>query len=281
MIKQTAIYATKAQTIPITSGGHSTKSIKKSRSSVMINSPYFSTITSAEAGASTHRLSLINNLKESKIMTSETVTRKTRKTRKIKKLVFGVGINDADYTTQPKVNGKVVCCPYFRTWKNILIRCYYQRVWAKQPTYSDCTVCDEWLTFSNFKAWMELQSWEGMDIDKDIRIQGNKIYGPDTCVFVPGSINSLLIERGAARGEFPIGVYYNKKVKKFIASGRENLKRTHLGVFDTPSAAHEAYKADKSRIIRAVATDINQPISIYARLGLLKKCEKLLEEVNI
>lgn len=33
---------------------------------------------------------------------------------------YGVAVNDAPYITSPTVDGKVVTCPYFKTWRNIL-----------------------------------------------------------------------------------------------------------------------------------------------------------------
>lgn len=36
-------------------------------------------------------------------------------------LVFGVGINDAKYKVQPRINGKQLCCPYYKKWKSFII----------------------------------------------------------------------------------------------------------------------------------------------------------------
>ena len=76
------------------------------------------------------------------------------------KLVSGVGINDADYEVQKYtvVSGKrkrIWICPYYITWTHMLQRCYSEKSQLKHPTYKGCTVCDEWLIFSNFKTWME------------------------------------------------------------------------------------------------------------------------------
>lgn len=50
---------------------------------------------------------------------------------------------------------------------------------------SGCSVCEEWLTFSNFKRWMEQQDYEGKALDKDLLVSQNKTYSSETCVFVP------------------------------------------------------------------------------------------------
>ena len=40
------------------------------------------------------------------------------------KKVYGVGINDADYKTQTFSDGAVISCKYYKTWKDMLMRCY-------------------------------------------------------------------------------------------------------------------------------------------------------------
>ena len=87
---------------------------------------------------------------------------------KTRKLVHGVGINDADYAvvefeTIGYADGKrkqklVWFCPYYRAWTSMLKRCYSIKSQERQPTYKGCSVTDEWLTFSNFKSWMENSS---------------------------------------------------------------------------------------------------------------------------
>lgn len=144
------------------------------------------------------------------------------------KLVYGVGINDADYVvmkmqTIGDVNGKrkqklVWECPYHRTWKGMLKRCYSAKYQETRPTYEGCSVSDDWLTFSVFKNWMEAQNWEGRQLDKDLLFEENKVYSPETCVFVSGMVNSFTIDRGNDRGEWMIGVCWHKPRSKFMSS---------------------------------------------------------------
>lgn len=153
------------------------------------------------------------------------------------KLVFGIGINDANYAVYPTIDGKQVMCPFYQTWMNMLIRCYSSKCHKKYPTYADCEVCEEWKTFSNFRRWMVAQDWEGKQLDKDLL--GDKLYSPETCAFVPGWLNSLFTDRGRARGPYPIGV--SKLKNRFRANLTVNGKQKHLGYFDTPGEAHSAY----------------------------------------
>ena len=86
---------------------------------------------------------------------------------KPKKLVYGAGINDADYVvnkleTIGYVNGAqkrklIWACPYYRAWADMLKRCYSAKFQESRPTYAGCTVSAEWLKFSNFRAWIEKQ----------------------------------------------------------------------------------------------------------------------------
>ena len=136
--------------------------------------------------------------------------------KKKSKLVYGVGINDADYFVTKNENGKIVwMCPYYQTWTSMLKRAYSDKCKQRQPTYQGVTVCEEWHSFMRFRAWMETQDWEGKQLDKDILVQGNKVYSPNTCVFVDGVVNSFLLDCAASRGEWPLGVHWFEQKQKF------------------------------------------------------------------
>lgn len=168
------------------------------------------------------------------------------------KLVCAIGINDADYSIYQYdvVDGKrkaVWRCPYYERWASMLKRCYCKITQARQSTYVGCYVLDEWHLFSNFKSWMQAQDWEGKVLDKDILFPSNKIYSPDTCVFVEIRLNSFITEKPASQGEFPIGVSYNKYNENYVAQcwSVETGKQKYLGSFDSPDEAHHAWLAFK------------------------------------
>jgi len=205
-------------------------------------------------------------------------------------LVYGVGINDADYPVDiredlPKVDGKrkrrtVWMCPFFWTWRGMLARCYSENQQSKRPTYKGCTTYEPWHRFSTFKSWMEKQDWEGNVLDKDILFRGNKVYSPETCVFISPSLNSFLVEAGAVRGKWPIGVCWSKKDHKFRAAcGNLFLgKRVHLGSFDCPQKAHQAWLVYKTNLARELAKEQSDP-----RVGkaLIERYENYNEGDNI
>lgn len=189
---------------------------------------------------------------------------------KPKKLVFGVGINDADYVVKKNeaigyVNGKkklkqAWMCPYHRAWTSMLKRCYSAKWQERYPTYRGCTVSEDWLVFSKFKAWMEKQEWEGKDLDKDILIEGNKVYSAETCVFVTRMVNTFTIDSGASRGEWKIGVSRHKGAGKFISMCNNPFtkKLEYLGLFTTEQAAHNAWckrKLELAHELAAIQTD--------------------------
>lgn len=171
--------------------------------------------------------------------------------RKRNKLVYGAGVNDADYFVYRKENGKIVwTCPYYQTWTRMLNRACTQAYKMTRPTYEGVTVCEEWYSFMRFRAWMVQQDWEGKQLDKDILFQGNKVYSPDTCVFVDGVVNNFIIDSAAARGEWPIGVHWKEQNKKFVSMccNPFTKKQEYLGYFHCPNQAHLAWKARKHEL---------------------------------
>ena len=183
------------------------------------------------------------------------------KKRKSNKLILGVGINDADYVVQPTVNGKTVVCPVMSVLINMLVLCYHAVSLDRYPTYKGCSVSAEWLSFMAFKEWMINQDWLGMHLDKDILVPGNKVYGKDFCVFVPPALNGFTLDSRAARGEWPIGVYWHKESKNFRAQCQNPFtkKYEYLGRFSNPDAAHEAWRAKKHEHALKLAAQQTDP----------------------
>lgn len=163
------------------------------------------------------------------------------------KKVFGVGVNDYKECTCDS-NGRVNRS--YRDWYNMLSRCYGDK--KNMPTYNDCKVCDEWLFSSNFIKWHNEHYIEGFQIDKDILAKGNKIYSPDTCIFVPHEINSLFTKHQANRGKYPIGVYKSSRGEGYIAK-IWTTKGCIQKKFDSVNEAFNAYKESKESYIKFVA----------------------------
>jgi hypothetical protein len=82
-----------------------------------------------------------------------------------------------------------------KCWHRMVRRCYDDKFHESNTTYFDCEVCEEWLIFSNFASWFKEHYVEGWQLDKDILVDGNRIYSPRTCCFVPQEINSIFTSR--------------------------------------------------------------------------------------
>lgn len=143
----------------------------------------------------------------------------------------------------------------YQVWINMLKRCYDEKKWVKHPTYKGCSVCDEWIEFPAFKIWYENNSVNGYDLDKDIIVKGNKVYCPERCCFVPPRINGLIVRNGAKRGDYPIGVSFEKESGKFTASINRHGKISRIGRYNSIEDAFSAYKNAKEAYIKEVAQD--------------------------
>lgn len=170
------------------------------------------------------------------------------------------------------INGEHAKC--YMIWKNMLRRCYDSKSIEKRPTYKDCEVSPEWHDFQTFSAWLDENYYEiegeRMALDKDILCKGNKIYSPKNCIFVPTKINTLFIKSNSSRGDSPIGVYYNKSNKKYIACCNINGKQKHLGCYETPEQAFQAYKNFKENYIKEVAEEYKSRIPSKLYEAMLK-----------
>lgn len=187
--------------------------------------------------------------------------RKPRSGRgKPRTLVHGIGINDADFRTRHEEGGKMILDPAYQAWKEMLRRCYSQKYQAKQPTYIGCSVSNDWETFSKFDQWFLKNYKPGWEIDKDLLLPGNKVYSPDHCIFVPSWLNLFTIANDQSRGEWPIGVHFQKRGKKFVAHCSDPFsgKNEHLGLFSDPESAHQAWLIRKLEHVEAMRPKLDE-----------------------
>ena len=188
--------------------------------------------------------------------------------------LYGVGINDADYVVQiretlsgtgnKRKRKTVWVCPFYYRWAAMLTRCYSKTSARRRPKYVESYVCDEWLLFSNFKAWMEQQDWADKQLDKDLLVADNKVYSPETCLFVTPDVNVFMTENKETKGDLPVGVHLHTVNGNYIAQISTNGKRRHLGCYDTPEEAHQVWKAAKKEQAIYLASIQNCPITAAA-----------------
>lgn len=171
-----------------------------------------------------------------------------------RKLIHGVGINDAEYPVvkHEYVEGirKIVWrCPFYTRWSKMITRCYSSVFTADNPAYEGCSVCKEWHKFSSFKSWMGKQIWEGLHLDKDILLEGNKVYSPSTCAFVSKTTNNFILDRSAPRGEGMLGVL--SRNGRFMTRCLDK----YLGTYDTSEEANAVWRKFKHDLACKLANE--------------------------
>ena len=172
----------------------------------------------------------------------------------IKDYMYPSILNVGYLGTPNKVNTKDYS---YYCWIGMLDRCYGET--DKNPTYKDVTVCEEWLNYSNFKQWFDINYYEiegeSVQLDKDLLLKGNKIYCPKFCCFLPKIINEAIIDNKKKKNnkniDIPIGV--NPHGDKFQCNIRKYGKQYYIGTYNTIEEASEVYNAEKEKYIKELA----------------------------
>lgn len=183
--------------------------------------------------------------------------------RRIRETKGICGVATANGEIVKDENGKLLHS--YKTWLDMINRCYNEKIKQRYETYKNVTCCDEWLHYKNFKKWYDENYYEiegqQMNLDKDILMKGNKVYSPKTCIFVPKRINTLFTKCNSKRGKLPIGVYYDNSKKKYRACCNDGSGRTKkIGTYSEPKVAFWAYKAYKRDVIREIANEYKSEI---------------------
>lgn len=202
-------------------------------------------------------------------------------------------INDANYVVKPQKNLIRSYCPFYTKWTAMKRRVCAIEYKTKHPTYEDASCCEEWLIFSNFKAWMETQPWEGMELDKDILVAKNKLYSPETCCFVPQKINFIYRDFSRLPNNFdaPLGVTYATDKPQSVIKKRWkaqvsciNTPQKYLGVFSTKEEAHKVWQMAKATAIEeavqwwAFEASVNHAFREDVAMIMLDRAEKLRQD---
>jgi hypothetical protein len=150
-------------------------------------------------------------------------------------------------------------------WESIHKRCQTNGdQQTKFPRYKGTT--NLFSDFNEFVEWSRgevgydlresvgLQSW-AYCIEKDILGNNSKTYSPDTCLFVPNAVNIFLTARNASRGDYPIGVAWKEKNKKFQAQVRDRTGSRYLGLHSDPMEGHRAWQLGKIDVGRNFALE--------------------------
>lgn len=169
--------------------------------------------------------------------------------------VCGVGfIGDSNI----KINGKTKKA--YSVWAGMIHRCYD----LKNKAYLECLVCDEWHNFSDFEKWFDQNYYElgdeEVELDKDILVKGNKIYSPETCIFVPKRINSLFVKSNDDNNK-SLGIVWKDKINKYeVRCNIGKHGRKYLGVHSTKEEAFSVYKKFKENYVKQIAEEYKERI---------------------
>jgi len=168
--------------------------------------------------------------------------------------VDGVG-----YYGAPTVNDQdPVKLAITKLWLGMIHRCYRVGYSEDRPAYAGCSVASEWHNLQNFKSWvieqMNLDFYqEGWELDKDLLVRGNKIYGPNTCVFLPSRLNQLQQVKKNSTYNYLPGVNFDKEKGKFKAEVNFDGKRYYLPRKFSELECFLDYKELKERLVQADA----------------------------
>ena len=150
-------------------------------------------------------------------------------------------------------NGKVT--DEYKKWSSMFRRCYSEVDAKDRSHYSDCEIHEDWFNFQNFASWLANNKSYQPDyhLDKDLIFLGNRVYSPKACCLVPIEINNLFLDPKSKSRNLPLGVKADSRSGRFIASMRMDSKNKHIGSFDTPQDAHQAYVVAKESYAKEVA----------------------------
>lgn len=197
---------------------------------------------------------------------------------KIPKKVYGIGIADYSEDSLPEVKDK---------WIGVLRRSVQSKNGyisnKNQKTissYDEVTVCEEWLTFSNFEKWMLDHNWEGKDLDKDLLGNG-KHYSPDTCCFLPHQVNIAIQTRNNTTGVLGVGLPSEKGLYKISVYWKE--VRQSSKSFKCIKQAHQYWQENKIICLLRMVDEYytRDEISTRVRDKLLDICCRIQEDIDL
>lgn len=164
-------------------------------------------------------------------------------------------------------------------WRSILVRC---RDSKNYPSWAGCEVQFE--GYQEFTDWCQRQygymSRESggrfWAIDKDLKVEGNRVYAPELCMFVPNRINNLFNIKSKDNG-LPCGVstYQTTKLYRWSCSDGKNRL---WGSAPTPEEAHRCWQLSKIKIISDILTESEYGPEVMAVLE--ERLENILYEYD-
>ncbi len=168
-----------------------------------------------------------------------------------------MGIGDFSKKSHPKL---------YSLWRSTHVRCYSGRY----STYNGCTVSKRWQCYQLFcQDILKYKNWNTKEyqLDKDLKVIGNTVYGRKYCSFVPRVVNNFIRYYKPRRNGLPQGVY--KFGNSYESHVEYKRKVTHLGTFSTIKEAEKAYLNGKVRIARRIIKEYGEDMDKDVKNNLI------------
>lgn len=188
----------------------------------------------------------------------------------VRKPVWGVGINDFGYSVQTGCSSNKVIWKPYKTWGEMLRRCFDVKRKQELPSYVNAGCCKEWEVLSGFLDWYLDQPYVdgAWQLDKDLLVKGNKIYSPETCVIIPLEVNMFLTRREHGRNLL-IGAHFREASGRYLSSFTKDSKCSNIGSYATELEAHLAYKRAKEDYAKVLANKYEYVLDSRAYRALM------------
>ena len=165
---------------------------------------------------------------------------------KWKRTVFGIGYLGCSDADANRTDNYI-----YSKWANMMQRCYDEETHRLKPYYAPCTAEIEFQNFSNYREWHRENAMgdRKVDLDKDVLIRGNSVYGSETCTLIPHFTNTVF--------ETTKGIETN--IIKNSDNGKYDVimsvlgRKEDVGSFDTEEEARQGFIDYKQDYIRKYA----------------------------
>lgn len=172
-----------------------------------------------------------------------------------------IGVGPYNSSNSPKL---------YQLWLSMLQRCYY----IDNMSYVDAKVSKRWHNFQTFcDDIKQMSNWNtpGFELDKDLKIIGNKTYGRKGCSFVPREINMFYTGSKRIKNDLPTGVRYNPNNSNlYRAIICIDGKQKDLGGYTSVEEASERYRKEKIKLAKRLIKTYYNHIDPVVKDNLLK-----------
>lgn len=199
-----------------------------------------------------------------KVRASE-FTEVKRKSNKPRKLIKGIGVNDSQYKVTRRDGLVLTKCPYYSRWISLINKC----------ANTDFTICDDWLTFSKFRKWMEKQNWEG-DRRLNLTLFRTKHYSPETACFLTRRASCAFDDKSYQKSQYPTGVTYLKDRRIYNAQCSTEGIQCTIGYSKTEAGAYKMYIDFKHAHMLVIASEHEGAV----KAAMLTFADELLSVYN-